>query len=117
MNIRKRYTSEEKTKILRDYLENNVPISDLADKYGLHPNIIYRWKKQMFETAPENLDNLSKNKKKSDKQLIDSERRITELEALLAKRESLIAELVEDNIRLKKKTDGATLIKLGLNRK
>lgn len=114
MEIRKRYTSEAKTKILRDYIDNNLMISAVAEKYGLHPNIIYRWKKQMLESAPETLSN---SKKKSDKQLNNAERRITELEALLAKRESLIAELVEDNIILKKKAIGENLIRNGLNRK
>ena len=114
MNRKKRYTSEEKTMILRDYIENNISISEVAEKYGLHPNAIYKWKKQMFEATP---DNLSKNKKKSDKQLNDADKRIAELEALLSKREALIVELVEDNIQLKKKTGGEGLIRNGWNRK
>jgi len=114
MQNRKRYTSEEKTKILRDYIENNLLISAVAEKYKLSPNIIYRWKKQMFESAPESL---STTKKKSDKQLIDAEKRIAELEELVSKRESLIAELVEDNISLKKKTGGEISIRNGLSRR
>lgn len=114
MNKKKRYTSEEKTMILREYLENHVPISELADNYGLHPNAIYHWKKQMFESTP---DKLTQNTKKSDKRTIEAERRIAELEALLSKREALIAELVEDNIYLKKKTSGVSLIRNGYNQR
>jgi transposase len=114
MTRKKRYTSEEKTMILREHLENQVSVSELAEKYGLHPNVLYHWKKRMFEATPENL---SKTKKQPDKQLIEAERRIAELQALLAKREGLIAELVEDNIYLKKKTGGDGLIRNGLNRK
>lgn len=114
MENRKRYTSEEKTKILRDYIENNLSVSSVCEKYQIHPNVIYRWKKQMFESTP---DALSNSKKKSDKQLSTAEARIAELEALLAKRESLIAEIIEDNISLKKKLNGEILIKTGLNRK
>ena len=114
MKIKKRYTSEEKTIILREYLENHVPISDLAEKYKLHPNAIYKWKKQMYESTP---DSLSKTKKHTDKQLNQAEHRILELEELLSKRESLIAELVEDNIFLKKKTSGVNLITNGLSRR
>lgn len=113
MQKRKHYTSEEKTKILRDYIENNLAISTVSDKYGLHPNIIYRWKKQMYESAPEAL---SQTKKKTDKLLIEAERQNAELKVLLAKRESLIAELVEDNINLKKKVFGEGLIRNGLSR-
>lgn len=114
MEKRKRYSSEEKTKILRDYIDNNLSISATCEKYQIHPNIIYRWKKQMFESAP---DALSNAKKKSDKQLSYAEARIAELETLLAKREALIAEIVEDNIALKKKLNGEISTTNGLNRK
>jgi transposase len=100
--------------LLREHLENHISISELAEKYGLHPNAIYHWKKQMFESTPLSL---SKSHKKSDRSKIESERRIAELEALLSKRESLISELVEDNIRLKKKTNGDILIRNGLSRR
>ena len=105
MKRKKRYTSEEKTIILRDHLEHNIPISELAEKYGLHPNAIYGWKKQMFEGTPENLAKSNKRTLKKQKQ---AELRISELETLLSKREALIAELVEDNIYLKKRPVGTT---------
>jgi transposase len=114
MKRKKRYSSEEKTIILREHLENQQSISELAEKYGIHPNAIYRWKKQMFETAPTNLSKRNKQTEKKQSQLLS---RIAELEATLAKRESLIAELVEDNIYLKKKTGGGILINNGLNRR
>lgn len=114
MKQKKRYTSEEKTMILREHLENQITVSDIAEQYGLHPNAIYKWKKQMFETAPENL---SKSSRRTEKQQQQSERRIAELEQLLAKREALIAELVEDNINLKKKTSGVNLLRNGLSRR
>ena len=114
MKTKKRYTSEEKTIILREHLEHNIPISELAEKYGLHPNAIYGWKKQMFEATPENL---TKTKKRTAKKQIQAERRISELEALLSKREALIAELVEDNIYLKKKTSGDNSLNAGLSRR
>ena len=114
MDKKKRYTSEEKTMILREHFEQHISISDVADKYGVHPNAIYKWKKQMYESTPQSL---TKNHKKSDKSLIKSERRIAELEALLTQRETLIAELVDDNIRLKKKTSGEVYVRNGLSRR
>jgi len=51
MQQRKHYTSEQKVMILRELLENNVPISQLAEKYGVHPNDIYNWKKKFLESA------------------------------------------------------------------
>lgn len=114
MEKKKRYNSETKTIIVREYLENKVPISELSEKYGIHPNAIYKWKKEIFETASEKL---SKSGKVSERQDELSARRISELEALLSKRESLIAELVEENIELKKKSIGDVLTKNGLSRR
>jgi transposase-like protein len=39
-NVKKRYNPEEKMMILRELLENKVPLSDLAEKY----KILYRFK-------------------------------------------------------------------------
>lgn len=105
MKRKKRYTSEEKTIILREHLENNVRVSDLAEKYGVHVNAIYKWKKKMFENAPENFSNTGK---KQNKRLTAQEARIAELEKVLAQRESVIAEVVADNIELKKKLIGGS---------
>jgi len=110
-----RYTSEEKSMILREHVEKQIPISDLAEKYGVHPNAIYGWRKQVIENAPSNLSKVET--KRAEKRLQDYERQINELKEVLSKREALIAELVEDNISLKKKSIGVDLIKNGLNRK
>lgn len=114
MKKKKIYSVEEKTIILREHLENKVPISDLAEKYGLHPNALYKWKKQLFEQAPLSLARRSSSK---EKQKTAQERRIAELEGLLQIREGLITELVRENIELKKKAPGTALGKNGLNLK
>jgi transposase len=45
---RKHYTSEEKVAILRRYLVEGVPISDLCDELGLQPTVLHRWQKEFF---------------------------------------------------------------------
>ncbi|MEW6509257.1 MAG: transposase, partial [Bacteroidota bacterium] len=35
--------------ILRELLENKVQIGELSEKYGIHPNVVYNWKKTLFE--------------------------------------------------------------------
>lgn len=114
MKMKKNYSSEEKAIILREHLENHVPISDLSEKHGVHANALYKWKKQLFEEAPQTLARKTKKKESSPNEL---EQRIAELEALLVKRESLITELVADNIDLKKNTNGMVSAKNGLNRR
>lgn len=114
MKAKKRYTSEEKTMILREHLENRAPISDLAEQYNIHPNAVYKWKKQLFEAAPDIFS--GKNKEQSRKQTND-EKQIEELKKTLSIRESLIADLAEDNIALKKNIRGENLTRNGLSQK
>jgi len=98
-----RLRAEQKVMILREHLDNQVPISELSAKYGVHPNAIYQWKKAMFEFAVEALSGKHKSPKAA---LGKDKKRIDELEATLRKRESLITEIVEDNMKLRKKVAG-----------
>ena len=51
MSKRTRFTSEQKVRIIREYLENKSSVSQLSEQYGLHPNVIYKWKNELFEGA------------------------------------------------------------------
>ena len=48
---RKRLPVQEKAAILRLHLLEHTPISDLCDRYGIHPTMFYRWQKEFFENA------------------------------------------------------------------
>jgi transposase len=48
---RKHYTAEEKVAILRRYLVDKVPVSDLCEELGLQPTVFYRWQKEFFENG------------------------------------------------------------------
>ncbi|MDR0663442.1 MAG: transposase [Spirochaetaceae bacterium] len=41
MDARKRFTPEEKVKILREVVEDGKSVSSVAEGYGLHPNNIF----------------------------------------------------------------------------
>ena len=86
--------------ILRELLDNKVQIGELAEKYHIHPNVIYNWKKTLFEKGENLFDD--KREKTSNK----SEEKIARLETKLQDRNSLISEILEDNIRLKKSLNG-----------
>ena len=103
MPKKKRFTAAEKVMILREYLENNTPISDLCEKYGLQANSIYLWKKNMFESAVDTFSGKHKNRKKSTS---PEEVKIKKLENTLRIRETLISEIVSDNIELRKELNG-----------
>jgi transposase len=100
MEHRKRMSSKEKMMILRELLENKVQIGELSEKYNIHPNVIYNWKKILFERGEMLFE--EKREKNNDK----SEEKISRLQSKLNDRNSLISEILEDNIRLKKTLNG-----------
>jgi len=96
MSKRKHLTPEQNMLILRELLENQTPISQLADKYEIHPNDIYIWKKKLFESAKD----VFYLKVKSN--VFATEEKQRKLEEKLNQRDKIIAELVNENITLKK---------------
>lgn len=101
MKQRKRYPAEQKVMVLRELLENNVPISQLAEKYGLHPNDIYNWKKKLFESATGIFSQQQSNHKQTAEQ-----KKIEKLESKLKDRDEAISYLIRENIEIKKSIDG-----------
>ncbi len=101
MQEKKRYTAEQKITILRELLENNTPISQVAEKYNVHVNDIYNWKKKLFENAASIFESKSSGGVNSAQ-----EKKIEFLEAKLKKNADAINWLLSENIELKKNIDG-----------
>ena len=102
MAKKKRFTGEKKVEILRELLENNVSVSELAERYGVHPNSIHQWKKQLFEGAVAALDD--KRERLKERQNVNQQKYHERKEAAL---NEVIAELTQENLKLKK-NNGAT---------
>jgi transposase-like protein len=93
---RRTFSAEDKVRILREHLVEKVPVSQLCDKHGLNPNVLYRWQKEFFEhgaVAFERQDNSRARK---------FEAKIAALEAKLAHKDEVIAEIMESHVQLKK---------------
>lgn len=95
----KRFSPEKKIAIVREFLENNVPISELSDRYGVSPTMIYTWRKQLFEGALNTF-------KQTKTQQQNVNQQIKKLEEKLQLRDSVISEIVSENIKLKKNLNG-----------
>ena len=93
----KKFTSEEKVRILRLHFLENVSISDLCDEYSFHPSQFYRWQKEFFEHGASAFDRSAKSQEKK------YERKISALEEKLSKKDEVIAEIMESQVKLKKK--------------
>lgn len=102
MQQRKHYTAEQKVMILRELLENNVPISQLAEKYEARPNDIYNWKKKLFESATD----IFTPKVSSPKQTTAEQKKIEKLQSKLKDRDEAISYLLRENIEIKKSING-----------
>lgn len=93
-------SSKDKVLILRELLENGTPINQLAEKYNISPNDIYLWRKKLFEEADKIFERKSKNNQKRE---IDKQKH---LEEKINRKDEVIAELVQENISLKKSFGG-----------
>ncbi len=93
---RKNYTSEEKVRILRKHLIDQVPVSDLCDELGLQPTVFYRWQKEFFEHGAAAFERQGNGKERG------YQRRIDALEAKIKRKDEVLAELMEEHVALKK---------------
>lgn len=53
MKKRRRYTPKQKATIVLEVLREEKSISQIASEYGVHPNLIYKWKKEGLENFHE----------------------------------------------------------------
>jgi transposase-like protein len=101
MGKRKRYTAEEKMGILREVLEDGKTISQTAEKYGVHPNNVMNWRKQLIESGAQTFQI-----KRADISGKAEERKVSALEDKIKHKDEVIAELAEELLALKKKNSG-----------
>ena len=73
-----------------------VPISDLCDELGLQPTVFYRWQKEFFENAAAAFE--PRRRRAGD----GKDRRIALLEQKLQRKNEVLSELMEEQIKLKK---------------
>ena len=102
MKQRRRFTAEEKVRIIREHLENQIKISDLAEQHNIHPVMIHRWKKELFENAIETFSGQHKKRKRNGKSCKEEQ-----LEQKLSKMQEVITELSTEVVELRKKYHGA----------
>jgi transposase len=93
---RKQYTPQEKVAILREHLVEGKAISEVCERHELQPTVFYAWQKQFFENGAAAFER--KNKRADEAK----DRAITALQEKLAKKNEVIAELMEENVQSKK---------------
>ena len=99
-NKRKRFSPEEKVRLLRLHLIEKEPVSDICDRHGLNPNVFYRWQKQFFENGSAAFAKTGTDYRDSGAKKL--ERQNAQLKAKLANKDEVIAEIMASHIELKK---------------
>jgi transposase-like protein len=95
---RRHFSPEEKFNIVKQVLSKAKTVSAISDEYSINPNLYYRWQAEFFEAA------LSGFKEKSAGRTKAAEDREKErMGAEIQRMKDVIAEVVTENIALKKK--------------
>jgi transposase len=93
---RKSYSAPEKIAILKRHLLDKVPISELCGQHDLQPAVFYAWQKMFFENG-------SAAFQTPRRLLVDPrDQKIAALEAKLQRKDHVLAELMEEHVKLKK---------------
>jgi transposase len=93
---RKRLTGSQKVAILRRYLVDKTPISDLCDEYGIQPSQVYQWQKVLFENGEAAFERTGRRTEDPNR------RKLAALEAKVQQKNEVIAELMQEHVQLKK---------------
>src|ERR1700686_4277276 len=95
---RRHFAGTEKVAILKRHLLEKMSVSDLCDELDLYPNQFYAWLKDFFDNGHLAFDNGRKSKAVEDAK----DKKIEHLEAKLQRRDTVMAELMEEHTLLKK---------------
>src|SRR5580700_7951160 len=95
---RRHFADTEKVSIIKRHLVDKVPVSDLCDELSIYPNQFYDWLKKFFENGHLAFENGRKSKSEEDAK----DRKIEKLEAKIQRKDSVLAELMEEHTLLKK---------------
>jgi transposase-like protein len=96
---RRHFTAQQKAEIVRRHVAGKEPVSDLADEFGLQPSLIHNWVNQVLAQAERAFERPAGKRRLEEAQ---ERRKIDHLEAKLANKNEVIAELMQEHVQLKK---------------
>lgn len=96
---RRRFSSDEKLVILKRHFVAKEKISDICSELDIHVNQFYRWQGELFSQGM----SFFQKSTVPNKELKELKTKVEILNKQLANKDSVIAEITEDYVRLKKK--------------
>lgn len=98
-HTRRQFTAEQKVAILREHLLDKTPVSEVCDRHHLQVSQFYLWQKEFFENGHRAFGaNGRRHRRVEDVR----QQKIESLEAKLQRKDSVIAELMQEHVELKK---------------
>jgi transposase-like protein len=94
---RRRYTPEQKAALVRQHVVDKKPVSEICNAAQLQPSVFYKWERDLLAAAP---SVFAGHRTPSREQELEA--KIAGLEAKLARKDAIIAEVSEEYVRLKK---------------
>lgn len=77
---RRKFSSKFKAKVALEAIKERQTLSELAEKYELHPNQITAWKKEFLSNAEEVFAKKSSKKNNTERELAQLYQKIGQLE-------------------------------------
>ena len=97
MENRRRFSADEKLRIVLEGMANEKGVAEVCRRHGISSTQFYTWRKKLMKGAREIFD-----RKRSKK----AEEKFERLEEELKRKDSVIAEITEENLELKKGLGG-----------
>lgn len=91
----RKFTVEEKLRILEEARAPDTTVAEVLRRHQLDPNTFYRWQRQAKEGMRQALNGLAGRRRSQDKE-------VERLRDELQRKSRIIAEVVEENLELKR---------------
>ncbi len=91
-NTRRRWSAQEKLAIVEEVRKSGSSVSAVCRRHDISPTLFYEWENKIKEGA---VEALTRQKQRKSKEPTDAEAEIQRLKGI-------IAEIAEENLRLKK---------------
>jgi len=89
---RRKFSAQQKVKMLRQHLVKKVPISEVCDRNGIGPTQFYQWQKVFFENGTAAFEKAANGRK--DSQAKKLENKISHMQTKLSHKDEVIAEIM-----------------------
>ena len=98
---RRHFSAEEKAGAVKRHVMGGESVSSICEALGIAPNLFYRWQQELFEHGAAAFE-VKRRGRPAESPARRLESKIESLEAKLAHKDNVIAEITEDYVRLKK---------------